>query len=204
VNKKTEINEIREAIASKLSRYYATTPEEATELQMYKAVSLCVKDALTKKATEFKSAYKALHQKKLYYLCMEFLVGRQLRNNLRNLGLAEKYGEVLSEFGFDIDKIYSCEPEPGLGNGGLGRLAACFMDALASGDYPAMGYSIRYEYGLFKQKIVDGWQMGLPDVWLPGGEVWLTQRQDKAFTVKISEKKVNFFYPADLSYEQRV
>ena len=87
-------------------------------------------------------------------------------------------------FDFGLEDLYELEPDAGLGNGGLGRLAACFMDALASQNYPAMGYSIRYEYGLFKQKIVDGWQMELPDIWLPGGEVWLTQRMDKTFKVK--------------------
>lgn len=195
MNKKTAKSEIKEAIASKLARYYSTTPEEASELQMYKAVSLCVKDTLTKKASEFKSQYKMLQQKKLYYLCMEFLVGRQLRNNLRNLGIAEIYGEVLSEFGFDIDKIYSCEPDPGLGNGGLGRLAACFMDSLTTLDYHATGFSLCYEYGLFKQRIIDGEQIELPDVWMPDGDVWLVTRQDKKFTVKfgghVSERWVD-------------
>lgn len=184
VNKKAAKHDIREAIVSKLARYYATTPEEATEIQMYKAVSLCVKDELTKKASEFKKEYKTLHKKKLYYLCMEFLMGRQLRNNLRNLGEAEAYGEVLSEFGFDIDKIYNCEPDPGLGNGGLGRLAACFMDSLTTLDYHATGFSICYEYGLFKQRIIDGEQIELPDVWMPDGDVWLVPRQDKKFTVR--------------------
>ncbi len=185
-------SEIRDSIVSKLSRYYAINPDEATELQMYKAVSLCVKDELTKKAAEFKNQYKKQHKKKLYYLCMEFLVGRQLRNNLRNLGLAEEYGEVLSELGFDIDKIYSCEPDPGLGNGGLGRLAACFMDSLTTLDYHATGFSLCYEYGLFKQRIIDGEQVELPDVWMPDGDVWLVPRQDKTFTVRfgghVSEK----------------
>ncbi len=185
-------SEIRDSIVSKLSRYYAINPEEASELQMYKAVSLCVKDELTKKAAEFKNQYKKQHKKKLYYLCMEFLVGRQLRNNLRNLGLAEEYGEVLSELGFDIDKIYSCEPDPGLGNGGLGRLAACFMDSLTTLDYHATGFSLCYEYGLFKQRIIDGEQVELPDVWMPDGDVWLVPRQDKTFTVRfgghVSEK----------------
>lgn len=184
MNKKAAKHDIREAIVSKLARYYATTPEEATELQMYKAVSLCVKDELTKKASEFKKQYKTLHKKKLYYLCMEFLMGRQLKNNLRNLGEAEAYGEVLAEFGFDIDKIYKCEPDPGLGNGGLGRLAACFMDSLTTLDYHATGFSICYEYGLFKQRIIDGEQIELPDVWMPDGDVWLVPRQDKKFTVR--------------------
>ncbi len=184
VNTKELKTQIKEAMVSKLARYYATTPEEATELQMYKAVSLCVKDELAKKAAEFKAEYKKQHKKKLYYLCMEFLVGRQLRNNLKNLGESEIYGEVLSELGFDINKIYNCEPDPGLGNGGLGRLAACFMDSLTTLDYHATGFSLCYEYGLFKQRIIEGDQIELPDVWMPDGDVWLVPRQDKNFTVK--------------------
>ncbi|MBQ2712304.1 MAG: glycogen/starch/alpha-glucan phosphorylase, partial [Clostridia bacterium] len=119
-----------------------------------------------------------------YYLCMEFLLGRSLKNNLFNLKLDEAYKNALEEYGVTLEELYEMEPDAGLGNGGLGRLAACFMDSLASQDYPAMGFSIRYEYGLFKQKIVDGWQTELPDAWLPGGEVWLTQRTDKVFDVK--------------------
>ena len=127
---------------------------------------------------------KSKKGKRVYYLCMEFLLGRSLKNNVYNLGLQEEYEKALKSFNLTLDDLYEQEPDAGLGNGGLGRLAACFMDALATGNYPAMGYSIRYDYGLFKQKIVDGWQTELPDIWLPGGEVWLTQRSDKSCTVK--------------------
>ena len=126
---------------------------------------------------------------------MEFLIGRSLKNNLRNLGLADEYASVLSDLGFDIEKLYAREPDPGLGNGGLGRLAACFMDALTTQDYPAMGFSICYEYGLFKQRIVDGSQVELPDVWMDGAGVWLVPRTDKTMSIRfggtVSEKWKN-------------
>ncbi len=175
---------IRETLVSKLARYFGTTPEEATDLQLYKSVVLTVKDILTEKRAEFKLDTKKQRGKKIYYLCMEFLMGRSLRNNLRNLGIAELYGEVISEMGHSLDEIYELEPDPGLGNGGLGRLAACYMDGLTTLDYPATGFSILYEYGLFKQRIIDGDQIELPDIWLPDGDVWLVPRQDKTFTVR--------------------
>ena len=175
---------IRDAITAKLARYFGTTPEEASEEQIYKSVVLSVKDILTQKRTDFKLDTKKQRGKKVYYLCMEFLVGRSLKNNLRNLGIADLYGEVLSEMGFSLDEVYTLEPDPGLGNGGLGRLAACYMDALTTLDYPATGFSILYEYGLFKQRIIDGEQIELPDIWMPEGDVWLVPRKDKTFTVK--------------------
>ena len=110
--------------------------------------------------------------------------GRSLKNSIYNLGVYDTFKEALKDYDVTLEDLYELEPDAGLGNGGLGRLAACFLDGLATCDYPAMGFSIRYDYGLFKQKIVDGWQTELPDVWLPGGEVWLTQRSDKIFTVK--------------------
>ena len=123
---------------------------------------------------------------------MEFLIGRSLRNNLRNLGVVDEYTVVLKNMGYNIDDIYEMERDPGLGNGGLGRLAACFMDSLTTLDYPATGFSLCYEYGLFKQKIIEGDQVELPDVWMPSGEDWLVPRTDKTFSVrfggKVSEK----------------
>ena len=127
---------------------------------------------------------RAKKAKRVYYLCMEFLLGRSLKNSIYNLNIADQYSAALQSYGITLDDLYELEPDAGLGNGGLGRLAACFMDALAAGEYPAMGFSLRYEYGLFKQKIIDGWQTELPDVWLPGGEVWLTQRSDRSCTVR--------------------
>ena len=132
----------------------------------------------------FMSRTYGANGKQVYYLCMEFLMGRSLKNSVFNLGVGEAFEGALKDYGTTLADLYELEPDAGLGNGGLGRLAACFLDALATGDYPAMGFSIRYEYGLFKQKIIDGWQTELPDIWLPGGEVWLTQRSDNIYTVK--------------------
>ncbi len=175
---------IREALKRKLSGYFGSTPEDATEKQIYKALILTVKDILAEKRSAFKEETKRQKAKKTYYLCMEFLIGPSLMNNLRNLGLEDVYSKVLSDMGFDLAKLASSEPDPGLGNGGLGRLAACFMDSLTTLGYPATGFSICYEYGLFKQKIIDGNQIELPDTWLEGGDVWLVPRTDKTFSVR--------------------
>ena len=172
-------------IKNKLSKYFAVSPTEATKDQIYKSVVMCVKDILLEKRSAFNNKYREKNGKRVYYLCMEFLLGQSLKNNIYNLDLTEYFKSALKkDYGIELEDLYDEEPDAGLGNGGLGRLAACFMDALATSNYPAMGYSIRYEYGLFKQKIVDGWQMELPDIWLPGGEVWLTQRLDKTYKVK--------------------
>ena len=176
--------EVQSLIQGKLSRYFGVAPKEATKDQIYKAVVMSVRDILLEKRQQFHKVMRSKKGKRVYYMCMEFLLGRSLKNNIYNLGLGDEYAKALKGFDLTLDDLYEQEPDAGLGNGGLGRLAACFMDALATGNYPAMGYSIRYDYGLFKQKIVDGWQMELPDIWLPGGEVWLTQRSDKACTVK--------------------
>lgn len=176
--------EVQLLIQGKLSRYFGVSPKEATKDQIYKAVVMSVRDILLEKRQQFHKVMKSKKGKRVYYLCMEFLLGRSLKNNIYNLGLNDEYQNALKYFGLTLEDLYEQEPDAGLGNGGLGRLAACFMDALATGNYPAMGYSIRYDYGLFKQKIVDGWQTELPDIWLPGGEVWLTQRSDKSCTVK--------------------
>ena len=176
--------EVQLLIQGKLSRYFGVTPKEASREQIYKAVVMSVRDILLEKRQQFHKVMKAKKGKRVYYLCMEFLLGRSLKNNIYNLGLAEEYSKALKYFDLTLEDLYEQEPDAGLGNGGLGRLAACFMDALATGNYPAMGFSIRYDYGLFKQKIVDGWQTELPDIWLPGGEVWLIQRSDKSCTVK--------------------
>ena len=188
-------NALRDAINKKLSRYYGITPGEANDEQMYKAILLAVKDLLTQKRTEFKKNVTNQEGKKIYYLCVEFLIGRSLKNNLRNLGIADKVKEIVGEYGFDLDQLYECESDAALGNGGLGRLAACFMDSLTTLDYSATGFSILYEYGLFKQRIIDGEQVELPDVWFPSGDLWLVPRTDKACTVRfggnISEKWEN-------------
>lgn len=178
--------EVKELIKGKLSRYFGVSAAEASKDQIYKAVVMSVRDILLEKRQQFHKKIKAKRAKRVYYLCMEFLLGRSLKNSLYNLSATSVFEKAISAYGLSLEDLYELEPDAGLGNGGLGRLAACFMDALATGDYPAMGYSLRYEYGLFKQKIVDGWQTELPDTWLPGGEVWLTQRSDKSFIVRFN------------------
>ncbi len=171
-------------IASKLTRYFGVNAQEATREQIYKAVVMSVRDIMLEKRQKFHVKMKNARAKRVYYLCMEFLMGRSLKNSIYNLGIGPQLAAAVKTYGMTLDDLYEEEPDAGLGNGGLGRLAACFLDALATQDYPAMGFSICYQYGLFKQKIVDGWQMELPDVWLPGGEAWLTQRSDKQFIVR--------------------
>ncbi len=175
-------------ISGKLSRYFGVSIAEAGKEQIYKAVVMSVRDILLEKRQRFHKQAKAKRVKRVYYLCMEFLLGRSLKNNLYNLSLTDTFRRALATHDIALEDLYELEPDAGLGNGGLGRLAACFMDALATGDYYAMGYSLRYEYGLFKQKIINGWQTELPDVWLPGGEAWLTQRSDKSFIVRFGGK----------------
>ena len=185
MNQNPSAVEIKKNLEEKLSRYFGCTAAEASREQMYKATAMTVRDLLTDKRGAFKKDVNRAGAKRVYYMCMEFLLGRSLKTNLGNLGLSEKYGEALKELGADIDDLYECEPDAGLGNGGLGRLAACFMDSLSSLGYPATGFSICYDFGLFRQKIVDGMQVELPDVWLPGGEVWLVPRTDRIFKVKL-------------------
>ena len=180
----TEV-QIRKNIESKLSGQFGCTAKDASREQMYKAAAMTVKDILTAKRANYKNKVNEKGAKRVYYMCMEFLLGRSLKTNLSNLGLLAEYRAALDALGFSLEDLYECEPDAGLGNGGLGRLAACFMDSLSSLDYPATGFSICYEYGLFKQMIVDGMQIELPDVWLPGGEVWLTPRTDRIFKVRM-------------------
>lgn len=194
--------EMKDALTGKLSRYFGVSLKEATPEQLYKAAVMTVRDILLEKRNAYHYKMKAKRAKRVYYLCMEFLLGRSLKNNVYNLGIKEQLSKALKGTGVTLEDLYELEPDAGLGNGGLGRLAACFMDALATQDYPAMGYSIRYEYGLFKQKIVDGWQTELPDVWLPGGEVWLTQRSDLMVHVKFDGKVVEEWTEQGLKIKQ--
>ncbi len=176
--------ETKELIKGKLSHYFGVSTEEATDEQYYKAVALVVKDLMHGGIVDFRADKGNKETKKIYYLSMEFLMGRSLKNNLYNLNLTKVVGEALKDFGIKLDKLYECEPDAGLGNGGLGRLAACYLDGLATQGYYGMGYSILYECGIFKQKIIDGWQTELPDFWLPGGDVWLKVREKD--TVKVN------------------
>ncbi|MBQ9759789.1 MAG: glycogen/starch/alpha-glucan phosphorylase [Clostridia bacterium] len=184
MNYKPNSTEVKELLEGVLQRHFGCSAAEASRDQMYKAAAITVKNILSDKRTEYKKKVNAAGAKRVYYMCMEFLLGRSLKTNLCNLGLDKAYEKALKKLGFDLNDLYECEPDAGLGNGGLGRLAACFIDSLSSLDYPATGFSICYEYGLFKQMIVDGMQVELPDVWLPGGEVWLVPRSDRVYKVR--------------------
>jgi len=176
-------DQIRAAIESKLTRYFGCEVSDATEQQIYEAVASTVRDQVMELYTPFRGERSRQKAKKLYYLCAEFLVGRTLSNNMISLGCFQEYKQALTDMGVDFDRICEQEPEPALGNGGLGRLAACFMDSLSTLDLPAMGCTIRYEYGLFRQRIVDGQQVELPDSWLDNGNIWEIARPNETVEV---------------------
>ena len=163
---------------------FGCTLEEATEKQMYRVVCLYTRLLLEEERRAFRSKIRDEEGKQVYYMSMEFLVGTSLRNNLYNLGLLKLTDEVLKEQGFSLENLCCMDPDAGLGNGGLGRLASCYMDAASGLGYPMTGFSIRYEFGIFKQKIIDGWQMEFPDDWLEMGDVWLHTRKDQAVEVR--------------------
>lgn len=178
-------SEFKELISDSLTRYFASNLNTASAEQLYKATAITLRDILLRKKQRSNSEVVKNGLKRVYYLCMEFLLGRSLKNNLYNLGLTSLLEETLKSTKYTIDDLYETESDAGLGNGGLGRLAACYMDALSTLNYPAMGFSLRYEYGLFKQKIIENNQVELPDEWLSTGEVWLMARSDKYFTVRL-------------------
>lgn len=180
---KISVPQAKKMINDKLSHFFGVTPETASVEQIYKAVSMIIRDELAEKNSDFRKTADSQDTKQIYYLCMEFLMGRSLKNNLYNLGLTDVFEQALKSFDVKLDTLYEKEPDAGLGNGGLGRLAACYLDGLATNGFQSMGYSIRYEAGIFKQKLVDGWQTELPDFWLPGGDVWLVPREERAVKV---------------------
>ncbi|MBR0412721.1 MAG: glycogen/starch/alpha-glucan phosphorylase [Eubacterium sp.] len=185
------VAQAKKQITDKLSHFFGVTPDVASDEQFYKAVSMIVRDKLAQQHSEFRDKARGEDSKQIYYLCMEFLMGRSLKNNLYNLGITKTVSDALAAMDVKLDKLYELEPDAGLGNGGLGRLAACYLDGLATDGFNSMGYSIRYEAGIFKQKLVDGWQTELPDFWLPGGDVWLVPREERACEVKFEGEIVD-------------
>ena len=180
--------ELRERIEAKLITRGVFDPSSATEEQLYNATVLVLKEIMIDYRTDFKKRIKAANGKKVCYLCMEFLVGRALKNDAVNLGVYDELCSILSDFGSSFDKVFACEVDPGLGNGGLGRLAACFMDSLTAQDYAANGYSLLYENGLFRQKIVEGEQVELSDEWLGSGGVWLVPHPERSLIIRLGGK----------------
>lgn len=158
---------------------------EATPYDHYGALAFTIRDRLLHRFLKTVATYKQEKVKLVCYLSAEFLMGRHLGNNLINLGIYELVEGVMADLGLDLDEIIEQEPDPGLGNGGLGRLAACFLDSLASLEVPAIGYGIRYEFGIFHQRIQDGWQVEVPDNWLRFGNPWELPRPDESVEVKL-------------------
>ncbi|MCM1380397.1 MAG: glycogen/starch/alpha-glucan phosphorylase [Muribaculaceae bacterium] len=175
--------EFKEKLINELQIEFNVTTKDASDNQFYKALSAVVVDILRDRRRKFRTKNQSQGKKEVYYLSMEFLMGRSLKTSLFNLNINEMVEDVFKDWGVNLERIYEYEPDAGLGNGGLGRLAACYLDGLATDGYPAMGYSICYEYGIFKQKIEEGWQTELPDNWLPGGESWLVPKTDKTIEV---------------------
>ena len=181
--KKYTIKELTSMIENKLSHNFGTLPSQAADDVFYKACVLVALDIMRPERAEFMKKAAEKEAKSVYYLSMEFLMGRSLKNTLYNLGIEDKMAKALQSMGIKLENLYEQEPDAGLGNGGLGRLAACFLDGLSSGAYPAMGYSIKYDYGIFRQKFVDGYQTEMPDFWLPGGSVWLEASPSDSYNV---------------------
>ena len=176
--------EFKKSIIENVKNQYRRTIDEATPQQIFQSVSYAIKDVIIDDWIATQKQFDETGAKKVYYLSMEFLMGRALGNNIINLGAKKAVKEALEELGFDLNAIEDQEPDPALGNGGLGRLAACFLDSLATLGYPAYGCGIRYHYGMFKQKIQDGYQVEVPDEWLKNGYPFELRRPEYATEVK--------------------
>ena len=180
--------ELKNSILRKLRRQYGKTMEEAHEYEIYYAVSRATLDYVVEKWYNTKKTYAKKHVKQIYYFSAEFLMGRYLGNNLINLQMNEVIRETLTELGVDINKVEDQEIDTGLGNGGLGRLAACFLDSMATLKLPGHGYGLRYKYGMFEQRIENGFQVEYPDNWTKYGDPWSIKRLDRVFEVKFGGK----------------
>lgn len=184
MEQKLNTKKIEEILEMKSQTYFGKPLADASPAQAYRAVCMTVRDILTEKRLDFKRRRKEQKTKQVYYMSMEFLLGRSLKNHLFNLGLTDTFAKAVEHYGFNLTDLYAIEPDAGLGNGGLGRLAAAYMESLTNLNYVASGFSIRYDYGIFKQKISDGWQLEMPDEWLNEGDVWLSPRVEDTFEVR--------------------
>jgi starch phosphorylase len=182
--------EFEKLLKDKLMSECNVTLDMASADQIYRCLAMITRQIMSDRQKQFQSKVLGEGKKQVYYLCMEFLMGRSLRTSLFNLGLNEVAESVLADADVKIDTIYEQEPDAGLGNGGLGRLAACYLDGMATDCIPGTGYSILYEYGIFKQKIVDGWQQETADNWLPGGQVWIKSHPDQAQEIRFDGQAI--------------
>ena len=182
--------EFEKLLKDKLMSECNVTIDAASADQIYRCLAMITRQIMSDRQKQYQSKVLGEGKKQVYYLCMEFLMGRSLRTSLFNLGLNEVAESVLADADVKIDTIYEQEPDAGLGNGGMGRLAACYLDGMATDGIPGTGYSILYEYGIFKQKIVDGWQQETADNWLPGGQVWIKSHPDQAQEIRFDGQAI--------------
>lgn len=181
---------LKSELINVLDSNFMVKPENASDRQIYEALASIIVKLLVEKRRKFTNKVHSEGRKQVYYISMEFLMGRSLKTSLYNLGLVKEADGALKDIGVNLNELYEQEPDAGLGNGGLGRLAACYLDGLATDGYPATGYSILYEYGIFRQKIEDGWQVELPDNWLPGGSCWLVPHPEGEIEVHFDGQMV--------------
>ena len=187
-------DEFYNELSERIRNDYGVAASSATTQHVYNVVCELVRRILGKMRSDASNQAAKEGKKEVYYLSMEFLIGKSLRNNLSNLGIEEVVKEAVERCGVTLEQLYDVEPDAALGNGGLGRLAACYLDSLAKCDYPATGYSLLYEYGIFKQQIKDGKQVEVPDAWLPYGRVWLEERRDEAVEVRFGGQILSQWY----------
>lgn len=191
---------IKKDFSKKLISMFSEELEEASILHKYLAFGSLIKEYCSENWMKTNKRYIKNGEKEVYYFSMEFLIGRLLRSNLLNLGIEKESEEALKELGINLRELEDAEMDAGLGNGGLGRLAACFLDSMASLGIPGHGCGIRYKYGLFEQKIVNGYQVEIPDNWLSQGNIWETRKDDKAVIVKFGGKVTSIMVNGRLSF----
>src|SRR5437899_9842939 len=179
------VDALEEAICHHVRYSLAKAWQSLSKRDLFVAVALAVRDRMVDRMFETAARYRKADAKRLYYLSMEFLIGRLLGTNLQNLGLLEVCQEALLRMGVDLEELRESESDPALGNGGLGRLAACFLDSLATLGMPGYGYGINYDYGLFRQGIDNGYQKERPENWLANGTAWQVARPDETFVVPV-------------------
>ena len=179
---------LKEAILQKLRLNYGCTEKQASDGEMMKACAMVLRDIMAERGIQSRAETARLGKRKVHYMSLEFLMGRSLMKNAFNLQLLQPLQQAIEDLGFKAARIFDMEPDAGLGNGGLGRLAACYLDSMTTLEIPATGYSICYELGIFKQKIVDGQQVELPDDWKNLGDAWLMPKPQETEEVHFGGK----------------
>ncbi len=197
------VDQLKELVEGKLKRHYGVEAEKASKKMVYDACAQVVRDMLMEKWFTTQKEMEEKQAKQICYLSIEFLLGRSLRNNVYNLGLTSQFEQLLSDMDVSFDEICDVEQDAALGNGGLGRLAACYMDGMAAQGLPATGYTILYEHGLFKQRIIEGQQTELPDSWLDTGRSWLVTKQDEAVEVHFGGEVVEEWEEGKMKVSQK-